>query len=172
LAGFTTPVGWILVGIGVLAEVWKHLPWEIRRRPKAARKTAPPAEEPDTATRGWEELNELRVKRYEENRGLFLIHTWHPSRLEGQVADIEIRLCQHGEGPLSRGDVQAVEYTFGPKFTDHSRVSTEPANDFAVEESMYGPMLCLAKVYLAHGMAPLLLERYINFDGAKPSGSA
>lgn len=129
----------------------------------------PPTSEPKAATPSWEELNAARVKRYEENRGLFLVHDWHPSRTEGQSADVVIELCQHGDGPLTRGEIKAVEYTLGPKFSNHSLVCTEAANDFAVEVSMWGPMLCLAKVYLTDGRPPLLLERYINLDhGADP----
>lgn len=32
---------------------------------------------------------------------------------------------------------------------------------------MYGTMLCIAKVYFADGRAPLILERYINFDNSR-----
>jgi hypothetical protein len=124
----------------------------------------PPAQEPTGATPSWEELNAARVKRYEETRGLFLIHTWQPSNADGQVADVTLRLCQHAEGPLARGEIKAVEYTLGPKFSNHSLVCTDARNDFALTVAMWGPMLCLAKVYFADGRQPLLLERYINFD--------
>jgi hypothetical protein len=124
----------------------------------------PPASEPKAATPSWEELNAARIKRYEETRGLFLVHSWRPSQAEGQVVDVVIRLCQHGEGPMSRGEIKAVEYTLGPKFSNHSLVCTDASDGFALEVSMWGPMLCLAKVYLTDDRPPLLLERYLNFD--------
>jgi len=56
---------------------------------------------------------ELRVKRYEENRGLFLVHRWRPSLTPDQVADIVIELRQHRDGPLNRGNVESVTYYLG-----------------------------------------------------------
>jgi hypothetical protein len=145
--------------------ILKRLPWELRRKPRALSGPGdPPTSEPKEPTPSWEVLNEVREKRYEATGGVFLVHTWRPSRFENQVADVTIRLHQHRDGPLSRGEVRAVEYTLGPNFSDHSRVSTNPRDGFAIEESMWGPMLCLAKVYLTGDREPLVLERYINFE--------
>jgi hypothetical protein len=168
LAGFTTPLGWVLVGLGISAMIWQRLPWEIRRKDRALSSDIPPAAEPKEGTPSWQELNDARVERYEHNLGLFVVHTWRPSRREGQVADVTIWLWKHPDGRLTPGEVRAVEYILGPKFTDHSRVITDARNAFAIEESMWAPMLCLAKVYLAGNREPLLLERYINFEGAEP----
>jgi hypothetical protein len=49
----------------------------------------------DTTEAADEELDSLRVKEYGDNRGLFLVHDWRPSRKQGQVADITIRLQEH-----------------------------------------------------------------------------
>jgi hypothetical protein len=63
-----------------------------------------------------QDLEKWRISRYERNLGLFLIHTWRPSRTKGQVADVVIQLHQHGStGPLIKGDVEKVEYNLGPK---------------------------------------------------------
>jgi hypothetical protein len=125
----------------------------------------PPDAEPQEPTPSWEELNRVRVGRYEDNRGLFLVHDWYtPSQEPGQVADVTIRLKQHREGPLSRGEIRAVEYTLGPQFTDHSLVRMDPTDDYAIHVPMWDTMLCLAKVYFTDSSQPLLLERYINFD--------
>jgi hypothetical protein len=135
----------------------------------------PPSSESDEPTPSWEELNRVRVARYEETRGLFLVHEWWtPSQEPGQVADVTIRLFQHGEGPLSRDAIRAVEYTLGPRFTDHSLVRSDPTNGYAIHVPMWGPMLCLAKIYFTDGSRPLLLERYINFerDPNEPSRAA
>ena len=42
-----------------------------------------------------EQLEDLRISKYEENRGVFLVHSWRPSKTPGQVADIAIYLRQH-----------------------------------------------------------------------------
>lgn len=111
----------------------------------------------------WEELNAARVARYEANRGLFLVHDWRPSTAEGQVADVRLYVVQHRHGPLDTAAIKAIEYTLGPQFDDHSIVKNDPADGFAVNVSMHGPMLCLAKVYFADGSQPIVLERYVNF---------
>jgi hypothetical protein len=166
LAGFTTVYGWFLVPFGLVwwlgSPLLKRLPWELRRRHQLT--AEPPVVEPTEPTPSWRQLNDARVKRYEASRGLFLIHRWWPSEKEGLVAHVVLELCQHQDGPLSRGEVQAVEYTFGPKFSSHSIVSKNAEESFAVTVSLYAPMLCLAKVYLTGDRAPLLLDRYVNFD--------
>jgi hypothetical protein len=112
----------------------------------------------------WDEMNKLRIGQYQEQQGLFLVHTWTPSYAEGQVANVTVHLTQHARGPLTAGTVEAVEYTFGPQFEEHSIVIRDPTNGFQYETSMYGPMLCLAKVYFSDDRHPMLLDRYINFD--------
>jgi hypothetical protein len=127
--------------------------------------TKPPSQEPVGPTPWWRSMNQLRVKRYEETEGVFLIHRWWPGSQEpGNIADIAIRLWQHGEGPLSRGEIEAVEYTLGPKFKNHSILCHDVASDFELRESIYGPLLCLATVYFKDDRPPLLLERYIDFE--------
>jgi hypothetical protein len=85
----------------------------------------------------------------------------------GQVADVTIRVAQHGRGPLTAGEVKPVEYTFGPRFQKRSIVRNNASEDFAYTTSMYDQMLCLAKVYFTNGRPPLTLDRYINFEGAR-----
>ncbi|OHC00076.1 MAG: hypothetical protein A3G70_06245 [Planctomycetes bacterium RIFCSPLOWO2_12_FULL_39_13] len=111
-----------------------------------------------------EDLETMRIKSYEDKTGLFLVHTWRPSFTPDQVADIVIWLQQHGEGPLSNGNVEKVEYQLGPKFFKQSKVKTNQSDSFRLEVSAYGPMLCLARVYIKGKQEPLLLERYINFE--------
>jgi hypothetical protein len=164
--------GWHILGIAVVVigaamwlYSWQRFPFKIVRKQGAGSaahysEAATPSPRPtETTGDSWKELNAERVRRYEDNHGLFLIHDWRPSETEGQVADVVIRLWQHDKGPLTRGEVEAVEYTLGPKFSDHSRICTDPTNGYAIRESMWGPMLCLAKVYFSTGRAPLLLER-------------
>ena len=54
----------------------------------------------------WEEREKRRCKIYEDQKGLFLVHSWRPSKTPGQVADIVISLAQHGNGPLIEGKVK------------------------------------------------------------------
>src|SRR5262249_44671546 len=41
------------------------------------------------------DLEEVRVRRYEKYQGVFLVHSWRPSRQPGQAADIVALLRQH-----------------------------------------------------------------------------
>jgi hypothetical protein len=111
-----------------------------------------------------QDLEEWRISRYEQNSGLFLVHTWRPSRTEGQVADIVIQLHQHGDGPLTRDKVEKVEYNLGPKFFRAPVMKTNRNQNFRLEVSAYGPMLCVAKVFVLGRQKPIELERYINFE--------
>jgi hypothetical protein len=112
----------------------------------------------------WDGLNKLRERRYGDQRGLFLVHSWAPSKTPGQVADVTVHLAQHGPGPLESGRVAAVEYTFGPKF-DHHAVTKENGHDgFATTVSLWAPMLCVARVNFSDGSPPLILDRYLTFE--------
>ena len=111
-------------------------------------------------------LEGRRIKSYEDNKGLFLVHTWRPSFTPGQVADIVIWLQQHGKGPLSEGRVNKVEYQLGDKFFNGPKVKTNISESFRLEVSAYGPMLCVARVYIKGDKTPIILERYVNFEEA------
>lgn len=119
--------------------------------------------EPGKASESWEQREERRVGIYEKQRGLFLVHTWRPSAVPGQVMDIVIQLYQHGEGPLTRGEIGSVEYHLGPKFFTEPVVKTNAEESFRLEVSAYGPMLCLARVNFLDDSEPLDLQRYIDF---------
>jgi hypothetical protein len=124
---------------------------------------APEAEEGVWRDPTWLEVEERRKQEYREKRGLFLVHSWLPSRTPGQVADIVITLHQHNEGPLDCGTVKSVEYHLGPMFSDHPVVKSDPNDRFRLDVAAYGPMLCLARVNFSDGHPPVELERYINF---------
>lgn len=116
-------------------------------------------------------LEVQRVERYEAQQGLFLVHSWRPSATKGQVADIVIWLHQHREGPLSDGFVKEVRYQLGPLFFDgEAQIKKNAEEQFKLEVSAYGPMLCLATVYVEGHNDPIILERYIDFEEV-PSGS-
>lgn len=112
------------------------------------------------------DLEKWRISRYRQNEGLFLVHTWRPSRIRGQVADIVIQLHQHGDGPLKRGDVNKVEYNLGSKFFRRPVVKTNRDENFRLDVSAYGPMLCVARVFVRGRQDHIELERYINFEDA------
>jgi len=111
---------------------------------------------------GAEDLEVVRVSRYQKYQGVFLVHSWRPSRQQGQVADIVLQLQQHGDGPLKSGLVEAVEYALGPKFFLRPHVKTNREESFRLEVSAYGPFLCLARVRLKDGSS-FDLERYADF---------
>jgi hypothetical protein len=132
-----------------------------------AGKPGPPPEEPrlpaDLALSGAGSIELVRVRRYEKYQGVFLVHSWRPSRQRGQVADIVLRLRQHGDGPLKAGLVDHVEYVLGPKFFEGPVVKRNREDDFRLEVSAYSPMLCVARVCLANGSS-FDVERYADFD--------
>ncbi len=111
-------------------------------------------------------LENRRIKSYEDNKGLFLVHTWRPSSTPGQVADIVIWLQQHGKGPLTEGRVRSVEYQLGDKFFKGPKLKTDLSDSFRLEVSAYGPMLCIARVHIRDESSPIILERYVNFEEA------
>jgi len=111
------------------------------------------------------EIDTERIARYTQYQGVFLVHSWRPSSQAGQVADIALRLQQHGEGPLSRGTIDHVEYALGPKFFSMPVVKKNKTEFFRLEISAYGPVLCLARVHLSDG-SDFLLERYLDFPDA------
>ena len=113
-----------------------------------------------------QKIDKERIQRYENQKGLFLVHSWRPSITSDQVADIVIWIQQHGKGPLSKGDIERVVYELGPKFFKKPKVKTNENDSFKLEVSAYGPMLCIAQVYIKGENNPLLLERYINFEEA------
>ncbi len=107
-----------------------------------------------------------RIAKYQANKGLFLVHIWRPSITSGQVADIIIWVTQHGEGPLTNGQVERVEYVLGPKFSHAPIEKVNRTEKFKLEISAYGPVLCLARVYLRDVHEPICLERYIDFEAS------
>jgi len=113
-----------------------------------------------------DDLEDLRKYIYQENKCIFLVHSWRPSHTPGQVADIVIWLHQHHQGPLSGGKVEKVEYQLGPKFFKQPKIKTNASELFRLEVSAYGPMLCVARIYIQGEDTPLVLERYINFEEA------
>lgn len=111
-----------------------------------------------------QDLEKFRISRYEQNQGIFLIHSANPSNVAGQVADIVISLYQHGNGPLDRGEVEKVEYSLGPKFHRGLIVKTDSSDNYSYRVSAYGPMLCVARVFVQGIDQPIVLERYINLE--------
>ena len=123
-----------------------------------------PALQVDSAANGLQG-EDRRVRTYQDNQGIFLLHRWRPSTTRGQVADIVIEPVQHREGPLSAGLVESVTYYLGPQFFDGKPVVKKDALDnFRLEVSAYGPVLCLAEVRIKGRKEPVTLERYIDFD--------
>ncbi len=167
MGGLCLAVG-LLVGVFVLFVFfrssmlgdWAYLALEFRAfKPQLVQSWS--SDVPGSA--GAADLEAERVRRYEQQRGLFLCHVWRPSRTQGQVADIRIFLQQHASGPLRRNEVESVEYQLGPKFSPSTITTTNAKESFRLDVSAYGPMLCIAKVHFRDGQEPLVLDRYIDF---------
>ena len=120
---------------------------------------ASPSTSPDTSN-----MEAFRIDRYKETCGLFLVHTWRPSTVPRQVADIIIQVHEHGIGAPVRKGITSVKYNLGPKFFATPITKTDPRDGFRLEVSAYAPMLCVAWVYLDGREEPLRLERYISFS--------
>lgn len=127
---------------------------------------------PDRYSDEWQRLEDMRVRIYQDNEGLFLIHKWRPSTVPGQVADISIMLTQHKNGPLTRQEVESVEYQLGSMFFVERVIKTNASDNFRLDVSAYAPMLCLAKVTFITGRPPLYLTRYIDFEGVHPTSAS
>jgi len=108
-------------------------------------------------------LEEKRISEYHENSGLFLTHISRPSKSKGQIADIRIKLFQHGEGPLTLNQIENVEYELGRKFFKKPVIKTNSNENYAIDVSAYAPMLCVAKVNMKDKKA-IILSRYIDFE--------
>lgn len=105
-----------------------------------------------------------RVQRYQENSGIFLIHSWRPSRTPGQSADIVVEPFQHREGPLSAGLVESVTYYLGPLFFGGNPITKrDAASNYRLEISAYGPVLCVAEIRLKGRKEPIVVDRYLDF---------
>ena len=115
---------------------------------------------------GSQDLEKQRIQCYQEYRGVFLVHSWRPSTRPGQVADIVLRLQQHGDGPLSSDEIVCVEYALGPKFFPRPVTKKNRNQQFRLEVSAYSPMLCLANVRLANASS-FVLQRYVDFETAE-----
>lgn len=109
-------------------------------------------------------LEQKRIEKYANQKGLFLIHAWRPSGAPFQEADIVIWLHQHGEGPLLKNEVDFVEYQFGPKFFDGPVIKKNAHEKFKIGISAYGPLLCIANVHIKGLKEAIELERYIDFE--------
>jgi hypothetical protein len=116
----------------------------------------------NTQLSGTDDLEQIRVGRYEKYQGVFLVHSWRPSRQPRQAADIVFVLQQHGDGPLKAGCVDRVEYSLGPKFFPGTVVKKNQEEGYRLEVSAYAPMLCVARVHLTDGTT-FELERYADF---------
>jgi hypothetical protein len=117
---------------------------------------------------GFEKLENRRTTEYEDNRGLFLGHYWEHSVKEGQKADVRVQLLahRHPDGrktPLEEGVVERVTYQLGENFEEETVVKRNREDNFALEFSLYSPVLCLAKVEFNDDTEPLYLSRYIDF---------
>jgi hypothetical protein len=124
---------------------------------------------PESERGGSSDLDALRVEEYDRNRGLFLVHSWRkPSKDEGQIADIIIRLQEHRDtstrpSVLKEGKVESVRYELGLRFFEEPVLKRDHRDDFALEVSAYRPMLCVAEVRFNDGHDPDRLSRYIDF---------
>lgn len=113
-----------------------------------------------------DDLKKYRQELYDRQRGLFLVHSWRPSTMPGQVADISIRLHEHGKAwkPLTEGKVERVDYYLGEHFFGGQVVSKTNANDnFRLDVAAYGTSSWVAKVHFNDGSPPVILQRYVDF---------
>jgi hypothetical protein len=105
-----------------------------------------------------------RDEIYKLHRGLFLIHSWRPSTVPGQVADIVVRLFHHPNGKVPKGWIENVEYDLGRHWPQSPWLRTNEDDDFRLEVSAYGSALCVATVHFADDKDPLLLYRYLDLS--------
>jgi hypothetical protein len=121
---------------------------------------------------GGASLRAQRDRLYINNRNLFLMHTWRPSVVKGQVADISVQLIEHvrrgpkagqasTEQPLADGLVEKVIYDLGTSFRVFEKFNADEG--FRLDISAYGPTLCIAEVYFKDKSSTIVLYRYLDF---------
>ena len=64
---------------------------------------------------------------------------------------------------LDRTHTARVTYQLGEHFEEETVVKRNTEDNFALEFSLYSPVLCLAKVEFNDDAEPLYLSRYIDF---------
>jgi hypothetical protein len=59
---------------------------------------------------------------------------------------------------------ERLQYFLGPKFFKDPLLETNSKEKYRLDVSAYGPMFCMAKVYIKNRQEPILLDRYIDFE--------
>jgi hypothetical protein len=132
----------------------------------------PPESAAVSASEGGTSLRGERDRLYVDNRNLFLTHTWRPSVLKDQVADISVQLMEHvrrgpkagqasTEQPLANGLIEKVRYDLGTSFRVFEKYNAD--ENFRLDISAYGPTLCVAEVYFKDRTSTIVLNRYLDF---------
>jgi hypothetical protein len=123
-----------------------------------------------------EPFNAPRRAVYRSNAGVFVVHSWRPSKATGQVADVVIKLQEHhslGEGDqhgLSGRLIDSVSYNLGPFFSAGPIVKTNAKEQFRLDVTAYNTFLCLATLHFKDGRPDVELHRYIDFPADAQSG--
>ena len=113
--------------------------------------------------KSFQDLENERKQNYEMNQGVFLVHDWRPSTVEGQKADVVIYIIEHPNKTLTKEKIRSVEYELGRKFFDTTIIKTDERDNFKLNVSAYAGMLCIARITFFDDTI-LTLTRYINFD--------
>lgn len=100
-----------------------------------------------------DDWDELRSSEYQQRRGLLLVHT--ATRCEAPAGanpnrhwwSVTVRLIQHSDGPLNRGEIAYVEYGFAPNFTEGTAKVRGPQDSYAYTTELWGPLLVLGRVH-------------------------
>jgi hypothetical protein len=126
---------------------------------------------PATTTQLVQDWERNRIGLYQRSQGIFLTHTWRPSSRKDQTVDMVISLRQHRTGPVTAGEVEIVEYWLGPRFSRQPIVKTRSDASFDLDVSVFGPVLCLARITLTNGEV-IEVDRYLDFKATDDSAFA
>lgn len=117
--------------------------------------------------RAWtsDEWQLLRENEYRRRQGVFLTYSLAPVEGGDEGRNwwrATFRLVQHGAGPLSRGEVKEVEYSFGPRFSEGIVTAQSPKNEYGWETNLHGSVFVVARVKFSNPLKrPLLVEQYV-----------
>jgi hypothetical protein len=104
---------------------------------------------------------EIRRKKYQKYRNLFIAHRLFPSIEPNQTYDIWVYVVAH---KTDLNNISSVEYFFGESWKNEVYVSSDRGKRFGVLASAYGSgFLCLAKIHLKSGES-IETWRYVDFE--------
>lgn len=110
------------------------------------------------------EWSRYRFGIYGDNKNFFLVHTLRPSKKKGQTYEAFIYVIGHKD--TSIGVIQKADFFLGHHWGNKIFTATPRDGLIGIRTSMYGPVLCVCKLYVEDNdvVEEIMIERYIDFE--------